>query len=109
MNSVEKKIEKKLDFWKAYKRVKSIKDFYLRLGVYCTVNAIFLTAWVFDTSPPTYFWMPTLFFVTFVAGLLVLSNAIVLYGGKYVLPKEWEERKLKEFIDKQNQKITKYE
>jgi O-antigen ligase len=81
----------------------------MRLGVYCVVNAIFLTVWMLDFSLPSDFWIPTLFFVTVVAGLFVLSNAFILYGEKYILPKKWEERKLKEFMEKEKHQITKYE
>ena len=88
MNSMEGDCRINPNSRQAYKRIESIKNFYMRLGVYCMVNSIFLTIWIFDSSLPNDFWLPTLFFTTFVAGLLVLSNAIVLYGDKYFFPKK---------------------
>ncbi|MHA3788761.1 2TM domain-containing protein [Flavobacterium hauense] len=93
----------------AGKRVKRIKDFYLRLAVYCTVNTLLFAVWMHDSYIAENFWKPTLSFTVGVAGLCLLANAVILYGEKYMLPKSWEERKLKEFMSKQNQTTIKYE
>lgn len=100
---------KQLYFEQAYKRVTQLKDFYMRLTVYCTVNAMLLVVWIFNPNIATNFWIPTCSFTVVVAGFFVLANAINLFGGKYLLPKKWEERKLKEIMNKENQSITKYE
>ena len=106
---MQRNFREELHLLQAYKRVESIKKFYLRLGVYCGVNAIFLTVWLLDFSLPSDFWMPTLFFTTFIAGLFVLSNAILVFGKRYILTQNWEEKKIKELIYKEKQQITKYE
>lgn len=109
MTDMTNNFNTRMHFRKADKRVKRIKDFYLRLGVYCTVNAILFSVWLYDSYIAEYFWGPTLSFTVVVAGLCLLANAIILYGEKYVLPKKWEERKLKELMNKRNQQIIKYE
>lgn len=108
MSNMDSNLRQRLHLNEAQKRIEKIKTFYLRLGVYCSINAILITTWAFDTTPPAYFWGPTLFFNTLVGGLLVLTNAIMLFGGKYILPQKWEERKLKEFMNHEKQ-TTKYE
>jgi hypothetical protein len=39
---------------------------------------------------------------------MVLAHAIIVFGAKYILPKGWEEKKIKELMKKDNQQ-TKYE
>lgn len=108
MNNMQRDLRRKLNSRQAYRRVLSIKNFYMRLGVYCTVNAIFLLVWIFGPSLPYDFWMPTLFFTTFLAGLFIVSNAIVVFGEKYFFSKKWEQRKLTELVHKQQEQTIKY-
>lgn len=108
-SSMENNVSKQLNYGLAYKRVMMIKDFYMRLTVYCGINLMLLIVWLVNPDIATNFWIPTCFFTTVVAGFLVLANAINLYGQKYMLPKKWEERKMKELMNNENQTITKYE
>lgn len=109
MSNMDSNLIKQSHFEQAQKRIKLIKNFYLRLGVYSAVNAMLLIVYLLDPYVANNFWTPTCFFTTVVAGLLVLANAINLYGGKYIVSKKWEARKLNEYINKDSQPTVKYE
>lgn len=79
----------------ARKRVSEIKDFYIHLIVYIVVNfCIFLLNVI--TSPNT-LWF---FWVIFGWGIGIVSHAISVFGIPGILGKDWEEKKIKQFIDK---------
>lgn len=105
---METNLRQRLHLSKAYKRLERIKKFYLRLGVYFTVNSILLVIWMIDPYMVQYFWLPTLSFTIGVAGFFIIANAVTLYGEKYLLPKKWEEEKLEQLINEDKQ-LTKYE
>ena len=107
-SNMDNDLSKQRHFREANKRLMLIKNFYMRLCVYCTVNIFLFIVWMYDPYVASNFWIPTCFFTTVVAGLLVMANAINLYGKKYILPKKWEERKLKELMEN-SQSIIKYE
>ena len=83
-------------YYQAQKRVKEIKDFYGHLTVYVLCNPIVIVVNLM-TSPG---------FLYFIFCLLGWGMAIVLHGLKVFnfapfFNKEWEERKIKEFMDKE--------
>lgn len=103
MNNTAIDIRQVVQHRKACNRVEQLKKFYLRLGVYLTVNIFLLVVWLYDPYVADNFWIPTSFFTTVVAGLFILANAVNLYGQQLILPSAWEERKMNEIIEKENQ------
>ena len=96
---------------KARKKVKEIKDFYTHLTVYIIVN-LFLIAmhlgifqsglanveipkWSMFTTP--FFWGIGLFFHWF----KVFKNDLPFF-------KDWEERKIQEYLDREEEEINKF-
>ena len=91
---------------KAKKRVKEVKDFYLHLTVYITVNLVLIIVnlgvfqsgftdieipkWPMFTTP--FFWGIGLFF----HGLKVFKNSF-----KFL--KDWENRKIREYMEKEEE------
>ena len=82
---------------KAHRRVKEIKGFYSHLFVYFVVN-IFLAVLNFITSPE-HLWF---YWVAFGWGIGVIMNAVAVFGLGGFLGHEWEEKKIKEMMDKDN-------
>jgi hypothetical protein len=80
---------------KARRRVKEIKGFYSHLVVYLVVN-IFLAVMNFITTPD-HLWF---YWVTFGWGIGVVMNAISVFGIGGVFGHEWEEKKIKDMMDK---------
>jgi len=85
----------------AQKRMEKIRDFYMHLATYCTVNILFFAFWIFDSFMPETFWKPAFIMMAGVAGLVVLAHGLLVFGAKFILPKGWEERELKKLMDKE--------
>lgn len=83
---------------KAKKRVEDIKGFYIHLVVYIVVN-IFLMIPILKYSEPgnLSFWS---FSTAFFWGIGVAGHAYSVFGKNILFSKEWEERKIKEIMDK---------
>jgi len=88
-------------YYDAQKRVKEIREFYEHLTVYVLVNPIVVV--VNLMTSPGYLW--------FLWCLMGWGMAIILHGLKvFSLPpffnKKWEERKIKEILEKENNRKT---
>ena len=107
---MENELRKKVHFVMAQKRVEQLRNFYGHFIIYCTVNILFLIFWYFDSYMPKTFWEPAFYAMVGGAGFVVLAHGLLVFGSKYILPKGWEERKLKELMkaEKKHQ-TTKYE
>jgi len=82
---------------KARRQVKEIKGFYSHLIVYLVVN-IFLAIMNFITTPD-HLWF---YWVAFGWGIGVVMNAVSVFGIGGVFGQEWEEKKIKDMMDKDN-------
>lgn len=92
----------------AYKRIECLKGFYTHLAAYCTVNISLFALWLSGVYRPAYeFWSITFSITIGWAGFAVLGHAIIIFGAKYVLPKDWEEKKFKKLMKKPNEKDRK--
>jgi len=85
-------------YFKAKKRVDEIKGFYGNLTSYIVVN-IGLMAINLTTSPQ-YLWF---FWPLGWWGLGVLFHGLKVFNYMPFFNKDWEERKIKEFIEKEEQ------
>ncbi len=89
-------------YYQAKKRVEEIKGFYGNLAAYILVN-IFLIILNLATSPK-YLWF---FWPMLGWGIGLLFHGMKAFNYTPFLGKDWEERKLKEFMDQEKQ--NKYE
>lgn len=82
----------------AKKRVKELKDFYKNLLTYVGVNILLITINLITSPGRLWFYWVTIFW-----GIAILLHAskIFILKGKF-LGKEWEERKIKEIMGKEN-------
>ncbi len=81
---------------KARKRVEEIKGFYVHLLVYITVNAgLFLINLVSSPGNWWFYW-PLLGW-----GVGLLAHGVAVFGLRGFLGSEWEERKIKQIIEKE--------
>lgn len=98
---METNYKEKMRYEEAQKRVKQIKGFYVHLIIYLFINAAILIVnlksnqiseekdiWVFLITP--FFWGIGLFF-----------HWLRLFGPNFIFGKKWEERKIKELMDKE--------
>ncbi len=83
----------------AKKHVQELKGFYRHLSSYVLINA-FLIAINLITSPnELWFYWPL-----FGWGIGIIAHAVSVFGGARFLGKEWEERKIRELMDKDKSK-----
>jgi len=85
-------------YYKARKRVEEIKGFYGNLISYIVVNG-FLIAINLITSPQ-YLWF---FWPLGWWGLGVVFHGLKVFNRMPFFSKDWEERKIKEFMEKEEQ------
>jgi len=84
-----------LKYDEARKRVKALKGFYTNLFFYVIVN-IFLLIINLITTPGN-LWV---LWVVFGWGIGIALQAFSVFGKNVVLGSDWEDRKIKEYMDK---------
>ena len=93
------KFENKFAYERAKKRVKEIRSFYYNLTCYCLVipTLIFINL----TFTPEFYWFP------FSMGGWGIGLAIHAMAAFDIMPffnRDWEERKMREILEKEKQK-----
>lgn len=86
-------------YYQAQKKVKEIRGFYEHLAVFIIINATIIV--VNLMTSPEYLW-----FVWCLIGWGVglLSHGLKAFEFSLLLSKDWEERKIKEILEKENPK-----
>jgi len=90
-------------YYQAQKKVKEIKDFYAHLTVYALCNPIVIAVNLMTCPGFLYF-----IFCLLGWGMAVALHGLKAFGFAPFFDKEWEERKIKSILDKDN-KTTKWE
>ncbi len=80
----------------AKERVEELKSFYIHLFVYIIVNIGLFLLNVLTSRDSLWFYWPLLGW-----GIGVLAHAFSVFGMRGILGKEWEERKIKEIMEKE--------
>jgi len=87
-------------FIRARKKVKSIKGFYIHLIVYILVNAFILLSQALSSNGWRIFWHWQSYSTMIFWGIGLAFHAFGVFGMDFILGKNWEDRKIKEFMDK---------
>lgn len=92
----------------AYRRVKKIKGFYTHFIIYLIVNTFIIVGSFYDSDyNAANFWRWETFATAFFWGIGLASHAFSVFGRNIIFNKNWEERKIQEFMSKDAK--TKYE
>ncbi len=92
--------EEEIKYDQARKRVKEIKGFYTHFVVYLVVNVMIVIVNIQNLEPgETYFQFEN-FTTAFFWGLGLLAHALSVFMPSMIMGKNWEERKIKELMDK---------
>ena len=86
------------NYERAKKRVNQLKGFYTSLIVYIVV-IIFLAVVNYLTSPGIWWFL----IVAFIWGIFIVAQGISLYRKRGLFSKEWEDRKIKEYMEEDNE------
>ena len=86
----------------AYKRVKRIKGFYVHTLVYVLVNAyIIVSSYSKNDMGADFFFRWETFSTAFFWGIGLMAHGLSVFGRNLFFSADWEERKIKEFMEKE--------
>jgi hypothetical protein len=100
---MENKYQAEDRYYVAKKKVNEIKGFYGNLTSYILVNVILLV--INLVTSPEYLWF---FWPLFGWGIGVLIHGMSVFQWLPFFGKEWEEKKIKEFMDIENKTKDKF-
>ncbi len=90
-----------IKYQEALKRVKKIKGFYTHAIVYVFVNIMIVFLNVKNLDPgETYFQFKN-FMTAFFWGIGLVAHGFSVFVPNWIMRQNWEERKIKEFMEKE--------
>lgn len=87
-------------YQEAAKRVKKLKSFYIHLTIYILVNLLIVLINIQNLKPGESYFKFENFVTLFFWGIGLLAHAMSVFVPQFVLGKNWEERKIRELMDK---------
>ena len=106
---MEKSFEEQRRLEVARKKVQAIMGFYKHLTAYILVNLSLIGIKWFTLEPEEAFFTFGTFSTAFFWGIGLLFHAISVFGTAVFLGTDWEERKIREYMQKDNRKSNKWE
>lgn len=94
---------------KARKRVEDIKGFYKHLAAYILVNAFLLIMHAINLDPGESFWSWGSFITPLSWGRGLLAHWLSVYSRNIFFSRDWEERKIQEYMDREKNRSSKWE
>lgn len=94
------KDKNEIKYLEAKKRVKKLKGFYTHLAIYLLVNLLIVFINIQDLKPGESYFKYENFITLFFWGIGLLAHAMSVFVPQFVLGKNWEERKIRELMDK---------
>lgn len=94
-------------FERAKKRVQAITGYYKHLASYILVNALLLAVKVVALDPGEKFFVFSTFSTAFFWGIGLAFHTASVFGKNIFLGNDWEEKKIKEIMEKE--KSSKWE
>ena len=82
-------------YQQAKKKVEAIKGFYVHLSMYLLVNLFLFLLNIVNSPDNLWFYWPLLGW-----GIGVVANAVSVFGFGGMFNDKWEERKVRELMDK---------
>ncbi len=95
--------EEEIKYQEALKRVKKIKGFYSHLAIYVLVNIMIIFINLRDLEEGESYFQFENFLTAFFWRIGILSHALSVFVPTWFLGNNWEERKIKELMDKEKQ------
>ena len=86
------------NYERAKRRVDQLKDFYTHLIVYIVVIT-FLAVVNFLSSPGIWWFL----IVAFIWGIFIFAQGISVYSKRGIFSKDWEDKKIKEYMEKEDE------
>lgn len=80
----------------AKKRVNEIREFYQHLWTYIGINVVLFLINLITAPGVWWFYWVTVFW-----GIGIIMHAVTTFGTNRIMSQDWEERKIKEMLDKE--------
>lgn len=93
-----------IKYQEALKRVRKIKGFYSHLLVYIVVNIMIIVVNFQNLEPGESYFQYKNFFTAFFWGIGLVAHAFSVFVPQWFLGSKWEERKIKELMEKDKKK-----
>ena len=89
-----------LEYKRAVKKVKALKGFYGHLTVYLIINLFLLYIYTWEEGLVKRLQDLSNYFTAFFWGIGLLAHAAGVFMPNIIFGREWEERKIKELMEK---------
>ncbi|WP_298534585.1 2TM domain-containing protein [uncultured Algibacter sp.] len=106
LEQYNKSYQKEDAYLRAEKRVKELKGFYWHAFWYGVVNIFIIGMIVFNGGS---FWNFGTFATPIFWGIGLGIHALCIFGKNLVLGKSWEDRKIREYMEKDGRESRKYQ
>ncbi|MGB5203200.1 2TM domain-containing protein [Eudoraea sp.] len=94
---------------RAKKKVEAMKGFYIHLSVYIVINAfILVNVYMRTLGDGESFWKFSTFFTPIFWGIGVVFHAAHVFNYNPFFGKNWEERQIQKYIDKDQREAEKF-
>lgn len=107
MKNLKHNSHQDLEYELAANRVKKLKGFYTHLLVYILVNCFIVVLNFKDLKPGESYFQYKNFMTALFWGIGLAAHGFSVFVPHFIFGNKWEERKIKEFMDKDQS--TKYE
>ncbi|TBW29380.1 2TM domain-containing protein [Gramella sp. KN1008] len=104
---METDYKKSISYKAAHKRVKDIKGFYVHLAVYLFVNTAIFIMVTRDEGFLSGLTNISNYSTVFFWGIGLMAHWASVFGPNFIFGKKWEERKIKEIMEKDKKKLWK--
>lgn len=89
------------EYRRALKKVKALKGFYGHLAVYLVINLLLLYVYTREEGLVEGLQDPANYITAFFWGIGLLAHAAGVFLPNIIFGREWEERKIRELMDKE--------
>jgi len=96
--------EKEEAYLRAKKKLEKLKGFYWHLVSYMAVNTFLMIVIASNLDKGESFWNYGTFSVAFFWGIGLAFHALGVFGPDLMFGKQWEQRKIQEYMDKDKQR-----
>jgi hypothetical protein len=99
--------EKEEAYLRAKKKLDKLVGFYWHLAVYIIVNLFLII--LIGTKSNNGFWQFGTFATPLFWGIGLLFHFLAVFGSDFLFGKNWEKKKIKEYMDRDNEEFRKFE
>jgi hypothetical protein len=101
--------EEKIRYEQAIKKVKKIKSFYTHAAVYVVINIMIIIVNIQNLNAQESYFQWENFSTAIFWGIGLLAHGTSTFGPNLFLGKNWEEKKIKEYMDLEKEKKNRWE